>query len=110
MEYYKLIIDQTAKDSPKETEREGDCFNRLTREFDTYEELNEWLYQTYEIKDMLDKDYRGVYIDDENGKTKKICILYSYWNKYCSHNSKIWWQTDWIVAYKVEEKRTYLVD
>jgi len=44
-----------------------------------------------------------IYVDDKDGNTKVIGFTHSFWNSDISHNSKPWYQTDWIVAVTVVE-------
>jgi len=37
-----------------------------------------------------------IYHDKENGEADPVGFLHSFWNRDYSHNSKPWYQTDWI--------------
>jgi len=45
-----------------------------------------------------------IYIDLEKGEAEEIGFIHSFWNKDCSHDSKSWFQTDWITLAEVTEK------
>ena len=44
-----------------------------------------------------------VYVDDKDGNAKVLGFTHSFWNKDWSHDSKPWFQTDWITAVYVVE-------
>ena len=103
MKYYKIEIDETAKNSPKE--EESQTYNTIIKKFNSIDEIKEYLKERYG-KDLLkDVKKRGkIYIDDKNGNAIPIGFLYSFWNRDISHNSKSWYQTDWIIITKVNEE------
>jgi hypothetical protein len=35
-------------------------------------------------------------------------FLHSFWNDDCSHDSKKWYQTDWITFWEQETQRNYI--
>ena len=63
-------------------------------------EAQEFLIDQY---GKLPKGKNKVYVDDKDGNSKVVGFTHSFWNKDMSHNSKPWFQTDWIVAVEVEE-------
>lgn len=44
-----------------------------------------------------------IYVDDKNGNAQVLGFTHSFWNDDISHNSKPWYQTDWITAVYVVE-------
>jgi hypothetical protein len=101
---FRLIIDETARDTPKE---ESHLFNRIVKKFQTRAEADKFLFYRYGKK-IRKTSQNGIYHDTINGGNKRIGSIYSYWNKNYSHNSNSWYQTDWIVLEQRETTTKYL--
>ncbi len=101
--YFKLVIDETACNSPKDTENSA-RFNQIVKKADTVEEIEAFLNERYgKVVSKQTRIKNGVYVDKEGGGAERVGFLYSFWNKDWSHNSKNWFQTDWITINKVIE-------
>jgi hypothetical protein len=99
----KIKINETARFFLK---GELQIFNKFTISCNNEKEVIEYLINRY---GKLPKGKRKIYIDIiENNydikETKEIGFLHSFWNDDLSHNSKKWFQTDWITFDEVTEK------
>ena len=93
--YSKLTITETARNTLKEDPR---IFNVFKETFSSVSEIRDF------IVDRYGKIPKGkVYRDMKNGKSRHVGYIYSFWNKDISHNSKSWYQTDWIEITAVKE-------
>ena len=92
--HYTINIDETSRNHLKD---KSTLFNQEARDFDTLDEMKDFLIERY---GKMPRGKRKVYID-ENGKTITIGFLHSFWNRDWSHNTKHWFQTDWITFAKV---------
>ena len=104
--YYQILISETSRSCPAKRE-ENHIFNEVEKKFETYKEAKEFLIEKYgknPFSSKRNRQEKGIFIDTKEG-TKQIGIHYSFWNKDWSHNSKSWWQTDWIELHKVCESR-----
>jgi hypothetical protein len=72
-------------------------FDTITEKVKTLEEIKIYLINRY---NRIPNKY--LYIDTDKG-SKKVGFTYSYWNKDISHNSKSWFQTDWIEIFEYNE-------
>jgi hypothetical protein len=72
-------------------------FDTITEEVETLEEIKTYLINRY---NKIPNEY--LYVDTDKG-LKKVGFTYSYWNKDISHNSKSWFQTDWIEIFEYNE-------
>lgn len=70
-------------------------------EAETMEEALQILEEEYLHVGGIPKKPKGVFCDDVNGNTHQVGFLKFFWNKDWSHNSKSWWQEDWITFRKV---------
>jgi len=104
LSYYKININETAANNPKEALEKSELFNVISEQRLTKGEVREYLRERYGAKFNL-QSKRGVYVDGKNGEAKQTGVLYSYWNKDISHNSKSWYQTDWIEISLIKEDR-----
>ena len=89
MKTIKITITETGCNSLKEIEQSS-TFNQINEYFKTKEEAKKYLQERYDKKDF--SKLRKVY----SGKDIEIGFTYSFWNKDISHNSKSWYQTDWV--------------
>ena len=100
--YYKLTIDETSRNNPKANSQ---LFNKEVKKFKTVEEVREYLIDRYGKMPLM---RNKVYQDKKDGTTEAIGFLKSYWHKDISHNSKSWYQTDWVTVTEVTEKPVLL--
>lgn len=96
--YYKLTIDETARNNPKLDVDEDTRFNQIVETFKTLDDVKGYLQSRYS---GIPKRTRNIFSDSHSDKP--IGFLHSFWNKDWSHNSKSWWQTDWIIITEVNE-------
>lgn len=104
-DYYELEIVETGRDSLKADPESDYFFNQIRETMKTEEEAANYLMERYG-KQLNFEKLRPIYQDDKDGKTHQVGYLYSYWNKDISHNSKSWYQTDWITVVKVTRNDT----
>jgi hypothetical protein len=109
MKTIELRIAETDRMNLKE---ETSCFNHIRESFQTLEELKTYLIERYgKIPQGRKKIFRDILAQDNNilGQSNHMVIgfLHSFWNADISHNSKNWYQTDWIEFWEQETTRTY---
>jgi hypothetical protein len=85
----KLTITETARNSLRE---DASTFNKESVNFGNIETLKDYLINRY---GKMPKGKNKVYVDRDK-KAVPVGFLFSFWNQDCSHNSKKWYQTDWI--------------
>ena len=95
MKTIKISITETACSSPKNID-ESYTFNRIEEHFETIEEAKDYLFERYGKKDFSKN--RKVFQGEE-----EIGFTQTFWNKDISHDSKSWFQTDWIITTKQTE-------
>jgi hypothetical protein len=93
--YYKLLIRETCRSSPK-CQPEG--FGEVEENFKTMTDLRDFMVEHY---GKMPSGKNKIYYDGENGRAEEVGFTYSFWNRDISHNSKPWFQTDWITVYKI---------
>jgi hypothetical protein len=96
--YYKLVISETGRNFLKE---EPHIFNEIIEMFSKKEDIDLYLLDRYGKKP---NGRKKIYVDTKDGKPKVVGFLHSFWNQDVSHNSKKWYQTDWICVSEVNEK------
>lgn len=96
MDYIKLHITETGRNCLKD---QPAIFNDLTETFKTVEKAKDFLTDRY---GQMPKGKNKIYIDTNN-EVKVLGFTHSFWNKDWSHNSKSWYQTDWIEITNVNE-------
>ena len=100
MKTIELNITETGRNSLKD---QPSIFNEFHKSFINIDDLKKFLIDQYgKIPGKKNK----IYIDQNN---ESICVgfLHSFWNQDCSHNSKKWFQTDWIEYFEQNTKRNY---
>jgi hypothetical protein len=102
--YFKLVINETGCNTPKQVD-ESTNFNQIVEKRKTIEEVEAYLKDRYgKTIPKAHREKRCVFVDKTDGSIERVGFLYSYWNKDWSHNTKSWFQTDWITVSKVVEK------
>ena len=96
-QYIKIEITETARDNLNAEPYR--CSDKITEEFKDMEELKEFLIDRY---GRVPNGRNKIYCDTSDG-SQEVGFLYSFWNKDWSHNSKSWYQTDWISIMDVSE-------
>ncbi len=90
---YQLSIATVYQSNPADEARRG---GEETLHFVSMAKLKEELFKRYpnrDIKGLLNKN--KVYVERDN-QPIHVGFTISYWNSDVSHNSKSWWQTDWV--------------
>ncbi len=93
--YYKLVIEETTQNTLKDKPIK---FNKLFLYFDEIKEVEEYLIKRYRKLPKITNNNK-IYTEDKNNKSVEIGFTYSYWNNDISHNTKKWFQTDWICIF-----------
>ena len=93
--YYELTVNETARNHLKEEPR---FFNTIKQSFGTVSAIKDFLTNHY---GKLPRGRSKIYRDKENGQVQEIGFIHSFWNRDISHNSKAWFQTDWIEICKI---------
>lgn len=91
--HYNLAITETGRISLKDIPR---TFNTIIETHKTIKEVKNSLIERY---GKLPNKRNKIYIAN-----RVIGFTYSFWNQDISHNSKKWFQTDWIEIRKVYKK------
>ena len=94
---YRVIVTETARNTPKDLERSR-IFNEDVQHFHTVDELNDFFLERYDS--IPNKRWAKIY----RGEGIQCGYCRSFWNKDYSHNTKSYWQTDWIEISVVEEE------
>lgn len=92
--YYELTINETARNHLKEEPR---LFSTIQESFGTVSDIKDFLVDCY---GKLPRGQAKIY-RDKNGQSQEIGFMHSFWNRDISHNSKAWYQTDWIEICKI---------
>ena len=87
----KITIESTGRNSLRETANLFDVAHETVLDI---KEAREFLIDRY---GKLPSGKNKVYVDIE-GKAKVVGFTHSFWTSDISHNSKPWFQTDWITA------------
>lgn len=93
--YYELTINETTRNSLKS---EAQFFNTIKESFGTVLDIKDFLIDHY---GKLPKGKGKIYRDSKNGQIQEVGFMHSFWNRDISHNSKAWFQTDWIEICKI---------
>lgn len=96
--YYKIGITETARNSPKEDIENDHIFNQIEEKRSDLNLVKQFLIDHY---GKMPSMKRKIYCDPNS---EEIGFIHSFWNKDCSHNSKAWWQTDWVCITKITEE------
>ena len=101
-EYYKIIIDECGRDNLSAPDHR---FNQIVEEYNRLDEIEDFLTDRYNKPIWKNrKKYKPVYIDDREGISHQVGFVYHYWNSDISHDSKKWYQSDWIAVYKINSE------
>lgn len=99
---YKIYITETSRPSIPAKEK-SITFNDFSEPFKTLEDVKAFITERYgKIPRITNRN--KVYRDRKDGTSKEVGFIYSYWNSDVSHNSKKWYQTDWIEITKYIEE------
>lgn len=94
----RITIKSTGKDHLKQ--ETANLFDVIHKTVLDIKEAQEFLTEQY---GKLPGGRNKVYVDDKDGNAKVLGFTHSFWNKDWSHDSKPWFQTDWITAVYVVE-------
>ena len=93
--YFRVIITCTGKEG-KDSWR---IFEEIEEKFADLAAVKNWIKEKYgRCKKVL------MYRDGKNGEAIKTGYIYCFRNKDISHNSKEWFQRDWVEIRTVREK------
>ena len=92
-----IKITETGRNSLKE---QAKIFNHETLYAKDRKEAKQVISEHY---GRMPNKRNKIYIDDEIGNSKECGFTYSFWNRDISHDSKPWFQTDWIQIVEREE-------
>ena len=102
---YQLQITETGSNCPKGHLENASIFNDILENFNTVDEAKEYLIDRY---GKMPNGKKKIYIDTDNG-VEAVGFLHSFWNKDWSHNTKNWFQTDWISLHSVTKQPILLI-
>lgn len=103
--HFKVVIHETGADCPKKAAEESRRFNTVIEYFDSLEDVKRYISERYgKMPKGKNKVYR-----DSGSEPKVVGFLHSFWNKDYSHNSKSWYQTDWISVYSIQSEPVLIV-
>lgn len=85
---YKIKIACESRKNPGS--KESYIFNETIKNVKSLEEVKKYIINLY---GKVPSKY--IYIDTVNGP-QIVGFTYSYWNRDISHDTKYWWQTDYI--------------
>lgn len=95
---YEVIITMTGKPMGR-TDANYSIFDEEIKRFKTKEEVKAFLQERYnKVKKV------PMYQDTANGETIKTGVIYCYKNKDWSHDSKPWYQQDWVTVNETTRK------
>ena len=98
---YEIVINETGRNTLKE---EPSFFNLLTKKVKTKKEIKDFIIDRYNKLPKI-RENNKIFIDNiKTNNAQEVGFLFSYWNKDCSHNSKSWYQTDWIEIREINYK------
>ena len=101
-EIIKLVITETYKTCPSDKNwRKGEII------CETFEENSEFIQYLINRYGKLPHGKNKIYMDDKDGNSIEVGFIHSLWNKDWSHNTKPWFQQDWIEFWKEDNSRTY---
>ena len=89
--YYKLNIVRTGKEINNKKDNKYVMFDSEDLDFKTLEYVKNELEERY---GNCKRVYS--YIDDKEGNAKKSGYIYCFKNKDISHDSKWWYEQDWV--------------
>ncbi len=73
------------------------CFNEQRKECDSVADALEWLVKNYGIRPPKRiHDGNSVFRDTKSRGTVRCGFIVHRWNSDISHNSKAWWEQNWI--------------
>lgn len=93
----RITIESAGRSSLKDTLSLFDVSREIVLDI---KEAQEFLTERY---GKLPGGRNKIYVDDKNGNAQVLGFTHSFWNDDISHNSKPWYQTDWITAVYVVE-------
>lgn len=100
--YYQLEITETARDHLKQ---EATIYNIETEDFGSIDDIKQHLIDRY---GRMPGGRNKIYRDNKAGEATEVGFCHSFWDDDISHNSKAWYQTDWIEIKEVTTKTVLL--
>ncbi len=95
IKYVEIRITETGRNKLEDVPT---IFNEEVEKVETLEEARKFLEERYgKMPGMRSK----VFIDGKDGEAQEVGFTHSFWNRDISHNTKSWFQTDWVSIYQV---------
>jgi hypothetical protein len=102
IKYIEVKITETGRNNLEDAPT---IFNEEVEKVETLEQARKFLEERYgKMPGMRSK----VFVDGKKGETIEVGFTHSFWNKDWSHNSKAWFQTDWVSIYQVTKETILL--
>ena len=102
---YQLQITETGSERPTGHLENATIFNDIFEDFETIEAAREYLIDRY---GKMPRGCKKIYVDSAEG-AKVVGFLHSFWNKDYSHDTKNWFQTDWVSLQSITKKAILLL-
>lgn len=97
--YYRIRILRTSKRISSKQE-DYQTFDDETKDFETLEQVKSFLQENYgKVKKVK------MYVETKDRNGEHIGWIYCFVNSDVSHNTKRWYQQDWVEVSEVTEKR-----
>ena|SRR5258708_35617139 len=98
MKYYEVLTTNTAKPIGR-TDESYTIFDVQKKQFASLPEVSKYLAETYG-----DCKRQTMFIDTKQGIAKQAGWVYCFKNNDISHNSKPWYQQDWVEVREIKAK------
>ena len=93
--YYEVSVLHTGK--PVGSKEDYTTFDDSEKTFFTIKEVKEHLSVTYSKCKRV-----KMFVDTKDGKTKHTGYIYCFKNNDISHDSKMWYQQDWVSINEIQ--------
>lgn len=100
--FYTLLITETGRDCLK---NEPSMFNLIKKNFGDLAKVKSYLILHY---GKMPGGKNKIYRDKKDGTAQEVGFLHSFWSSDISHDSKAWYQTDWIEVQEIHTKSILL--
>ena len=101
---YKLTIVETHSNTPGSESNFGGESVTEYRDLDNLVSDLKRMYSRFNLDSLMKRNRVYIDIGDES---IPVGFTVSFWNKDVSHNSKSWWQTDWVTVERMEIQSAY---
>ena len=100
----KTIELEIAETSSNSLNEEPSRFNTIHKTFENTDLLKKYLIDRY---GKMPNGRNKIYRDLKEGGSIVVGFIHSFWNNDCSHNSRKWFQSDWIEFYEQHTEINY---